>query len=55
MSQRRAEFSEHYEQVVESEWLIPTDDLDSQPHAIRLDGETCTIEAQSEKFIGEEG
>lgn len=53
VSQRRVEFVEHYEQVVESEWLIPTDNLKSAPGKIRLNGETCKIENQTEKFIGE--
>ncbi|MBL9027355.1 MAG: hypothetical protein JNL21_34510 [Myxococcales bacterium] len=53
MSQRRAEFKEHYEQVVESDWLIPTDNLGSTPGAIRLNGTTCAIENQSAPFIGE--
>ncbi len=53
MSQRRLEFTERYEQVVESEWLLPTDNLGSAPHAIRLNGTTCAIENQTTKFVGE--
>lgn len=53
MSQRRVEFKEHYEQVVESDWLLPTDNLGSKPHAIRLNGTTCAIENQTAKFVGE--
>lgn len=53
ISQRRVEFKEHYEQVVESDWLIPTDNLGSKARAIRLNGTTCQIENQSEKFVGE--
>ncbi|HTJ83050.1 MAG TPA: hypothetical protein VL400_15120 [Polyangiaceae bacterium] len=53
VSQRRAEFLDHYEQVVESDWLIPTDNLKSVPFKIRLNGETCTIEDQSKPFVGE--
>lgn len=55
MSQRRAEFVEKYEQVVESQWLVPGDNLGSKPHAVRLNGETCVVEEQSAPFIGENG
>jgi hypothetical protein len=53
VSQRRVEFAETYEPVVESQWLLPTDNLNSQPHAIRLNGTTCVIENQSQPFVGE--
>jgi len=55
MSQRRREFEQTYEQVVESNWLIPADTLKSKPGASRLNGDTCVLEAQTTKFIGEEG
>lgn len=55
MSQRRREFAGVYEQVIESPWLIPGDTLKSQAGAIRLNGETCVPQNQTEKFVGEEG
>ena len=55
MSQRRTEFAEQYERIVESDMLLPGDNLNSQPHAKRLNGTTCTIENASAKFIGEDG
>lgn len=55
MSQRRAEFAETYERVVESDMLLPGDKLNSQPHAKRFNGTTCTIEPSSAKFVGEDG
>jgi hypothetical protein len=55
MSQRRAEFTEKYESVVESPWLIPSDNLNSKPHAKRLNATTCKIENATEKFVGEDG
>ncbi|NUP10411.1 MAG: hypothetical protein HOW73_30545 [Polyangiaceae bacterium] len=55
MSQRRVEFLERYEQVVESDWLLPSDNLDSKAHTLRLNGTSCTIENQTERFVGEEG
>ena len=55
MSQRRREFEQAYEQVVESPWLIPGDTLKSKVGANRLNGDTCVIEAQTAKFVGEEG
>ncbi len=55
MSQRRREFEQTYEQVVESPWLIPGDTLKSKVGANRLNGDTCVIEAQTTKFLGEEG
>lgn len=54
MSQRRAEFTERYEQIVESDFLLPGDNLKSVPHANRLSATTCKIEGQSTKFVGEE-
>jgi hypothetical protein len=53
VSQRRTEFKEHYEQVVESEWLIPTDNLGSKSGGIRLNATTCKTENQTAKFVGE--
>lgn len=53
VSQRRVEFTEVYEAVVESPWLLPTDNLKSVPHKIRLNGTTCVIEDQSKAFVGE--
>lgn len=55
MSQRRVEFTERYERVVESDMLLPADSLSSKPHAKRLNAATCTIEATTEKFVGEDG
>ena len=55
MSQRRAEFTETYERIVESDMLLPGDNLNSQPHAKRLNATTCTIENASAKFVGEDG
>lgn len=55
MSQRRAEFIEKYESVVESPWLIPSDNLNSSPHAKRLNATSCKIENATEKFVGEDG
>lgn len=54
MSQRRAEFADRYEPVVESDFLLPGDNLKSVPHANRLSATTCKIEGQSTKFVGEE-
>jgi len=55
MSQRRTEFREHYEQVVESPWLLPGDTLKSKAHGIRLNGDTCVTEPQTGAFIGQDG
>ncbi len=55
MSQRRREFEQTYEQVVESPWLVPGDNLNSKPGANRLHGETCVIQPQTAKFVGEDG
>ncbi|MBK8942093.1 MAG: hypothetical protein IPM79_31935 [Polyangiaceae bacterium] len=55
MSQRRAEFVEKYEAVVESDWLVPSDNLNSVPHAIRLGATTCQLEDQTSPFLGESG
>lgn len=54
VSQRRREFIEVYEQVVESPWLLPEDNhTDAKPHTFRLSGDKCEIQKQTEKFIGE--
>jgi hypothetical protein len=53
VSQRRVEFTERYESVIESDWLIPKDNLGSRPGVIRLSPE-CTMEDSSKKFVGED-
>lgn len=53
VSQRRVEFAEVYGDVIESPWLIPTDNLKSVAHKVRLNGTTCVIEDQSKAFVGE--
>lgn len=53
VSQRRAEFAEVYGDVIESPWLIPTDNLKSVPHKSRLNGTTCVLEDQTKPFVGE--
>ncbi len=46
-SQRRKEFLEIYEPLVESADLLPSDTLtDTKPHAFRLNATTCKLEAQ---------
>ena len=55
MSQHRAAFTETYSHVVESNMLIPSDNLKSKPNAKRLNPTTCKIENATEKFLGEEG
>jgi hypothetical protein len=54
MSQRRVEFEQRYHSVVESDWLIPRDNLGSQPFAIRFNATSCEIEEQSEPLAGNE-
>lgn len=54
LSQRRAEFLETYGQLVESDGLLPTDNLRSVPGAQRFNGTTCELEASTAKFVGEE-
>lgn len=53
LSQRRVEFIEHYEQVVESAWLLPSDNLKSAPGKIRLNPTTCKIDEGSKPAGGE--
>lgn len=52
MSQRRVEFTSRYRSVIESNWLIPTDNLNSREAAIRF-SKDCTIENASSPFDGE--
>ena len=54
LSQRRAEFLETYHNLVESDSLLPTDNLGSKPGVQRFNGMTCLLEASSDKFVGEE-
>lgn len=54
VSQRRVEFAARYQNIIESTWLVPQDELGSAPNAIRLSGTTCEIEDTSEPFVGEE-
>lgn len=54
LSQRRAEFVEVYHNLVESDSLLPSDNLGSKPGAQRLSGTACTLEASSAKFVGED-
>ena len=53
MSQRRVEFENRYSNVVESDWLIPQDNLRSTPGDIRF-SKVCTIEKASNPFDGED-
>jgi hypothetical protein len=53
VSQRRTEFAEVYGNVIESPWLIPTDNLKSASHKVRLNGTTCVVEDQAKAFVGE--
>lgn len=54
LSQRRTEFLESYGQLVESDALIPTDNLRSVSNGTRFNGTTCVIEPSTAKFVGEE-
>jgi len=54
LSQRRVEFVKTYHQLVESDALIPTDNLGSRSNANRFNGTTCVIEAATAKFVGED-
>lgn len=54
LSQRRAEFVDVYHNLVESDSLLPSDNLGSKPGAQRFNGTTCVLEAQSAKFVGED-
>jgi hypothetical protein len=47
VAQRRAEFAEQYENLVESEALLPrATRLTVRPHGVRLDPADCTLKAQ---------
>jgi hypothetical protein len=53
LSQRRAEFLETYASLVESDSLLPSDNLGSKPGALRFSGTTCNLEKESASFVGE--
>ncbi|MFO0639884.1 MAG: hypothetical protein U0183_11780 [Polyangiaceae bacterium] len=54
LSQRRAEFIDVYHNLVESDSLLPSDNLGSKPGAQRFNGTTCVLEPATAKFVGEE-
>jgi hypothetical protein len=54
MSQRRVEFEARYSSVIESDWLIPQDNLGSRAGAIRLKAADCTVEDAKNTFDGED-
>ncbi len=54
LSQRRVEFVDVYHNLVESDSLLPSDNLGSKPGAQRFNGTTCVLEASAAKFVGEE-
>jgi hypothetical protein len=56
VSQRRTEFLERYESLVESPWLIPENTTAKgrvAPHGQRLSATSCLLEPQSAPFDGE--
>jgi hypothetical protein len=54
LSQRRLEFVDVYHNLVESDALLPVDNLGSKPGAQRFNGTTCVLEPQSAAFVGEQ-
>jgi len=55
VAQRRTEFIEKYEPLVESPWLIPSNTTEKgrvAPHFLRFNA-SCSLETQSEPFDGE--
>jgi len=54
LSQRRVEFVDVYHNLVESDSLLPSDNLGSKIGGQRFNGTTCVLEAQTAKFVGED-
>jgi hypothetical protein len=55
VAQRRNEFRHHYEKVLETNMILPTDNASAttEPGTWRLSATTCELEEQTAMFVGE--